>query len=142
VPSVLLVSDARTVLDDLRAALEDGETEIRELFSGAAVREEVAGDPPDLLVTDFQVGSMGAVAICLDLRLEESGARLPHVPVLMLLDRRADVFLAKRSSAEGYVVKPLDPIRVRRAAQSLLAGGTFNDESFRPLPIAGEPAPV
>lgn len=133
-PLVLIAADARTVLDDLRAVLEDDDTEIVEVEQGHLVREAVDEDPPDLVITDFQVGNMGAMAICLDLRLEESGGRLPHVPVLMLCDRRADVFLAKRSSAEGYLVKPLDPIRLRRAIRALLAGGTYHDESYKPIP--------
>ncbi len=136
---IVIVADTSAVLAEVRAALDDGESSIVELRSGTAVRAEVALDPPDLVVTDFQVQSMGGVAVALDLKLEESGGRLPHVPVLVLLDRRADVFLAKRSAAEGYVVKPLDPIRLRRAARSLLEGGTFHDDSFRPLsvPAAG-----
>ena len=39
----------------------------------------------------------------------------PTSPVLMLLDRRADVFLARRSDADGWLVKPLDAFRLRRA---------------------------
>jgi len=136
VPRVLIAADARTVLNDLRAVLEAPDTEIVEVQHGAAVREAVDEDPPDLVITDFQIGNMGAMAICLDLRLEESGGRLPHVPVLMLCDRRADVFLAKRSSAEGYLVKPLDPIRLRRAIRALLSGGTYHDESHKPISIA------
>jgi hypothetical protein len=53
----------------------------------------------------------------------------------MLLDRRPDVFLARRSSAEGWLVKPLDPIRLRRAVQALLTDGTFYDDSFTPVPV-------
>jgi DNA-binding response OmpR family regulator len=58
----------------------------------------------------------------------------------MLLDRRADVFLARRSGAEGWVVKPLDPRRVRRATAALLAGGEDHDESFQPVPVRVGPA--
>ena len=47
------------------------------------------------------------------------------MPVLMLLDRRPDVFLARRSGAEGWLVKPLDPLRLRRAVTALLDGGTY-----------------
>jgi hypothetical protein len=54
----------------------------------------------------------------------------------MLLDRRADVFLARRSKAEGWLLKPLDPIRLRRAAQTLLGGGTYFDTSYIPEPVA------
>ena len=53
----------------------------------------------------------------------------------MLLDRRPDVFVARRSGAEGWVVKPLDPIRIRRAVTSLLDGGTYYDESYQPLSV-------
>jgi DNA-binding NarL/FixJ family response regulator len=59
----------------------------------------------------------------------------------MLLDRRPDVFLARRSGAEGWLVKPLDPIRLRRAVASLLDGGTYEDESYRP-PTVGDALPA
>jgi hypothetical protein len=42
--------------------------------------------------------------------------------VLMLLDRQADVFLAKRSGAEGWIVKPLDAFSLRNAATAILEG--------------------
>lgn len=135
-PDILIVADAPTVLAEVRSALEDEDTDIRELRVGAQVRGAVEDDPPDLLITDLQVGSMGGVAICHDLRLEESGDRQIHVPVLILLDRRADVFIAKECDAEGWLVKPLDPLRLRKAAAALLDGGTYFDESYKPVTLA------
>ncbi len=135
---MLIVSDSESVLEELRSALEDDETDIRELHAGEEVRLAVEQDPPDLVITDLQVGNMGGLAICLDLHLEESGGRIPHVPVVILLDRRADVFLARRAAAESWLVKPLDPIRIRRAARAVLDGGTFHDESYKPLPLAAD----
>ena len=135
---ILIVSDSESVLEELRSALEDDETDIRELHAGEDVRLAVEEDPPDLLITDMQVGNMGGMAICLDLHLEESGGRIPHVPVVILLDRRADVFLARRSASEGWLVKPLDAIRIRRAARAVLDGGTFHDESYKPLPLVAD----
>jgi DNA-binding response OmpR family regulator len=136
VPDILIVADASSVLAEVRSALEDEDTEIRELRSGEAVRRVVEEDPPDLVITDLQVGSMGGVAICHDLRLEESGDRQIHVPVLILLDRRADVFIAKQCGAEGWFVKPLDPRRLRKAALTLIDGGTYYDETSKPLATA------
>ena len=133
---VVIVSDARTVLDEIRSVLDDGVNEIVEQFTGPEVRATVADDAPDLVIADCQIQNMGGIAICHDLKLEESGGRIPHVPVLLLLDRRADVFLAKRCGAEGYLVKPLDPMRLRAAIEALLAGGTHYDESFTPFTIA------
>ncbi len=135
---VLIVSDSDSVLEELRSALEDDETEIRELRTGEEVRPAVEEDPPDLVITDLQVTNMGGMAICLDLHLEESGGRIPHVPVVILLDRRADVFLARRAAAEGWLVKPLDPIRIRRAAKAVLDDRTFYDASYKPLPLAAD----
>jgi DNA-binding NarL/FixJ family response regulator len=95
---------------------------------------------PDLVIVDMQMGNMGGMATTLELRLEASYDKIDHVPVLMLLDRRPDVFLARRSGAEGWLVKPLDPIRLRRAVTALLEGGTYYDESYTPLSVVAEPS--
>ncbi|MGH9067266.1 MAG: response regulator transcription factor [Acidimicrobiales bacterium] len=132
--TALLVSDAPSVRRELASVLGGIGIEVREVATGAGVTPAVRHAAPDLVVLDLQIGNMGGMAACMDLRLEESADRLPHVPVLMLLDRRADVFLARRSGAEGYVVKPLDPIRLRKAIRALLGGGTYHDTSYLPVP--------
>ena len=111
------------------------DTTVDEVTSGMAVVPPPCERPPDLVIVDLQMGNMGGMATCLELRLEESGGRLGHVPVLMLLDRRADVFLARRSDAEGWLVKPLDPIRLRKAVTALLAGGTYHDYGAQPVVV-------
>ena len=111
------------------------DVEVRSVTSGPEVVASVAEESPDLVIVDMQMGNMGGMAVCLELRLQESYDAVDHIPVLMLLDRRPDVFLARRSSAEGWLVKPLDPIRLRRAVQALLDDGTFYDDSFTPVPV-------
>jgi DNA-binding response OmpR family regulator len=133
--TIVVASDAPSVRADVVAVVGDPETDIIEIDTGQAVSPAVDEHEPDLVIVDLQMGSMGGMAVCLDLRLEESYGNLPHVPVLMLLDRRPDVFLAKRSDAEGWIVKPLDPIRLRKATTALIDGGTFHDESFQPVPV-------
>lgn len=135
---VLVVADAASVRDEVVSVLPAGEPCVQ-LSEGRAVRDVAAANPPDLAIVDLQVGSMGGIAICMDLRLEESGGRLPHVPVLLLLDRRADVFLAKRCGAEGWIVKPLEPVRLRRAIEAIRVGGTFHDPTFQPDPVLVAP---
>ena len=100
---------------------------VRSLVSGQAVRLAVSEQRPDLVILDMQIGDMGAIAVTYDLRLEESGGRLPNVAVLLLLDRQADVFLARQCRSDGWLVKPLDPIRVRKAMTAIMAGGRFED---------------
>jgi DNA-binding response OmpR family regulator len=130
-----MVSDAPWVREEVRSVIVSPDVTVDEIAQGAAVRAAVEDDAPDLVILDLQIGNMGGMAVCLDLRLEEGAGRLPHVPVLMLLDRRADVFLARRSDAEGWLVKPLDPIRLGKAVRTLLAGGTFHDEAYKPQPV-------
>ena len=121
-PDILVASDAVSVVDEVTAAVGGSGTTVRSVASGVEVLPAVLAAPPDLVVLDLQIGNMGGVAVCLHLRLEEGAGRLEPVPVLLLLDRRADVFLARRSGAEGWLVKPLDPLRIRRAVDALLAG--------------------
>ena len=104
-----MASDAPSVRAEVAAIAGRPDITIREARSGPAVMAVVAESLPDLVVVDLQMGNMGGMAVCLELRLEASYGKLEHVPVLMLLDRRPDVFLARRSGAEGWVVKPLDP---------------------------------
>jgi DNA-binding response OmpR family regulator len=137
VPEVLVASDARWVHDEVAAVLSGPDSSVRHVNAGADVLPAVLEHETDLVILDLQIGNMGGMATCLDLRLEESGERVEHIPVLMLLDRRPDVFLARRSQAEGWLVKPLDPIRLRKALRALLDGGTYHDQSYRPATVAG-----
>jgi hypothetical protein len=59
----------------------------------------------------------------------------------MLLDRRPDVFLARRSDVDGWLVKPMSPIKLRKAVTDLLAGRPYRDESFAPNPVLVAPPP-
>ena len=140
VPDVLIASDSSAVIDDVESALGGPGTQVRTVRAGIDVLPAAQQRLPDLVVLDQQIGNMGAIACCLHLRLEESADRIDHVPVLVLLDRRADVFLARRSGAEGWIMKPLDPIRLRKAARALLEGGTYHDETGRPRQVVPAPA--
>ncbi|MBV9951872.1 MAG: response regulator [Acidimicrobiia bacterium] len=122
---VLLATDADWIHEDVDAALTEGDTTVRRVRRGADVLPAIKEAEPDLVVLDLQIGNMGGMAVCMAIRLEESADRLPHIPVLMLLDRDADLFLARRSHADGWLVKPLDAFRLRRAGEALLSGGEW-----------------
>ena len=130
--SILLATDAPWVAEKITAALSDTQTNVRVITEGRKVLESVNEDLPDLVILDLQIGSMGGVATSLDIRAEEGMGRLAHIPILLLCDRRADVFLARRSQADGFLVKPIEPLRLRRAVRELLAGETFEDPSYAP----------
>ncbi len=140
--TILVASDAPTLRREVEAVISGPDVTVESVTSGPEVIAFAHEETPDLVIVDMQMGNMGGMAVCLELRLEASYGNLGHVPVLMLLDRRPDVFLARRSGAEGWVVKPLDPIRLRRAITSLLDGGTYYDESYQPLSVVSTPVPA
>ena len=117
---ILVATDADYVLDDITAALAGPDTSFTVCRDGRDVSKVVQGRTPDLAILDLQVGSMGGMAVTMALRLDESSGIGPHVPVLMLLDRRADLHLAKRSAADGWVVKPLDAMTLQRAVDAII----------------------
>jgi DNA-binding response OmpR family regulator len=78
---------------------EDGEQGLR------AVRR----DPPDAVVAGEIASRMGAFALAKDLR----GTAEPYTgPIVILLERRQDAWLAKWSGADAWFVNPVDPFEL------------------------------
>ena len=127
--TVLLASDADWLIEEVRSALSDPGTTVNVVRAGADVRALVSSQIPDLVILDLQIGNMGGMATCMDLRLEIDAERLSPVPILMLLDREADVYLAQQAGAQGWLVKPLDSFRLKMAAVALLAGEDMREEA-------------
>ena len=127
--TVLLASDADWLIEEVRSALSDPGTTVNVVRAGADVRSLVSSQIPDLVILDLQIGNMGGMATCMDLRLEIDAERLSPVPILMLLDREADVYLAQQAGAQGWLVKPLNSFRLKMAAVALLAGEDMREEA-------------
>ena len=122
---MLLATDSDSVFAEVDATLASDECEVLRLRRGADVLPAVEARDPDLVILDLQIGSMGGIATCLAIRQEEGALRLDERPVGLLLDRRADVWLAEEARADGWLVKPLDTLRLRRLAKALLAGDSY-----------------
>src|SRR5689334_10233450 len=124
---ILVATDADWIRDEVEAALAGPDVAVSWVRHGMDVLPAVAESAPDLVVLDLQIGNMGGMATAIALHHEASIGRLPRVPVLMLLDRDADVFLARRSDADGWLIKPIDAFRLRKSATALLAGDTYSE---------------
>lgn len=123
---VLLATDSDGVFEDVDAALGGDDVTVLRVASGAHVVPACAEKNPDLVLLDMQMAAMGGVAAALAVRQEEGMNRLRRRPVALLLDRSADVFLAEQARVDGWIIKPLDPLRLRKMVTALLAG----DQSF------------
>ncbi len=132
--TILIATDADEVFDEVDAALGETGTTIARVHAGREVLPAVRELEPDLVVLDLQIGNMGGVATCLGLRNEESFERIPPQNVIILLDRDADVFIARRADADGWLVKPIDALRLRNAAATVLAGERYAESGARSTP--------
>ena len=121
VTTILIAADGAWVRNQVRTALAGPDQDVIEVDSGPDVRDIVAQRHPDVVILDLQIGNMGGFAVAIDLHLEASGGRAPEVPIVLLLDREADRFLAKRADVEAELVKPFDAGTLRRTVKRVLA---------------------
>ena len=121
VSTIVVAADARWVRDLVKSACTAKDQRVIEVTRGQDVRDVVGREAPDLVILDMQIGNMGGLAVAIDLRLEGSALRIPDTSILLLLDREADRFLAKRVDADAELVKPVDPGTLRRTVAELLA---------------------
>jgi len=70
----------------------------------------------------------------MELRHEESYGAAEPVAVLMLLDRRPDVFFGSPQRRRGFPRQALDPQRLRSAVRALLRGEEYETNRCAPRP--------
>jgi DNA-binding response OmpR family regulator len=111
---LLLVADSVWVRNDVEAALPSSDWSIHHSEPHVVV-EAAVKHPPTAIVVDMQVGSMGGMAVIRSLREAMSMGILPTAPLILLLDRAADKFIAKRSGADRFMLKPFTAQEMRKA---------------------------
>lgn len=72
---------------------------------------------PSALVVDLQTGSSGGFALLRDMASEP---RLERIPVMILLEREQDSWLARQAGATDFRVKPLESGRLISDCLALL----------------------
>lgn len=128
---ILLATDADWLVDDIEAAL-GGSHMIHRVHSGHDVAPAIAEVDPALVLLDMQIGNMGGIAACIAVKQRVGMGFLEDRPIILLLDRDVDIFLAKEADADGWLIKPLDPFHTLRAVERALAGEM----------TTGEPSPA
>jgi len=121
---ILVVADETWVLNDVRASLAEPRYTLHEVTDPRAVTNEIEATLPDVVVVDMQIGSMGGMAVTRAVRDAAAVDRIPAPPVIMLLDRDADAFLAGRSGAAAWVRKPFSANELRAAIDTALEHAT------------------
>jgi two-component system, sensor histidine kinase and response regulator len=118
---VLVVDDeapSRTLLQDL---LELGGYQAAGVSDGRQALQQVAQDPPDVILLDVRMPGLDGLEVCR--RLKQDPATAP-IPVLMItgLTERAHRLLGMEAGADDFLTKPLDVeevlLRVRNAVRA------------------------
>ena len=87
-----------------------------EVATAATVLSTVGAGGIDLLVLDGEAGKVGGLGLCR--QVKDEIFRCP--PVLVLIGRSQDAWLASWSQADAVVARPLDPIVLQGAVAGLL----------------------
>jgi len=103
---ILLVADTDWVVNQTRSALSGPSNGLHELSDPHRLLDTALEVEPDITIVDMQIGSMGGMAIVRMFRDAVMAGELRPGPIMLLLDREADEFLAKRAGADGWLMKP------------------------------------
>ena len=141
--TILVAAEAKWVRDQVRSAFVGPGQEVVEVTRGQDVRDTFAAIEPDLVILDLQIGNMGAAAVCRDIREEEGAGRLPwRTPVIFLLDRVADVFIARRADADAWLPKPVPSRALRKTVQILVRGEHWTPDAVGLVGTAESPLEI
>lgn len=105
-PRYLVVADESWVRNEVHAALTAPDVSLIDHQDPSTAATSAVNDGFDAVICDLQVGSRGGMAVTRDLLEQAATAGKRPVPAVLLLDRSADAFLAKRAGAAAWVTKP------------------------------------
>lgn len=100
----MVVSDDPLVREQARSGFPAGVTTSFAIDARAAW-QQMQEKEPSVVVADMQAGNAGAYGLARDMAYNERFAR---IPVVILLERAHDAWLAKSAGATAYRTKPLD----------------------------------
>ena len=118
--TVLTVDDSRTMRDMLRLALEDAGFLVVQAEDGVHGLEVLAGESPDVIITDINMPRMDGFGFIEGVRQDE---RHRGVPILVLTTE-SDALKkdrARQAGATGWIVKPFNPSKLVDAIRRVAA---------------------
>lgn len=121
---ILIYSDDRNVRENVRFAVGSAThgrpVEWLETATHAAVTDALDTKAFDLVILDGEAAKAGGMGICRQMKHELYDCP----PVLLLVGRPGDAWLATWSEADAAVSHPLDPFVVREAVDEFFAPAT------------------
>lgn len=112
-PGILLIADDEWVHNDVASAVFDPTHTLTIESDPHAAVGRATEERFSWAIVDLQVGSMGGMAVVRALRTAIASGEIEDLGLILLLDRDADRFLAKRAGADASIVKPFTAQQLR-----------------------------
>ncbi|MBA3431408.1 MAG: hypothetical protein H0U16_08005 [Actinobacteria bacterium] len=119
VVTVLVVTDDPLIAEEVRYGFPGG-VEVDIAFDSTQAWQLMRDRVPSVAVLDFQSGNAGGFSLASDM---SQNPRLEDVPILMLLERGQDSWLAEQAGAALYRIKPLGTSALVRDVMGLAGMG-------------------
>lgn len=113
---VLVVTDDPLLQREARFAFPD-DFDVVVVEDARRARSELGAWTPAVLIVDLLSGSAGGFALGSDMAQDRT---LTHVPMLMLIDRHQDEWLAREAGADAVRTKPIDTAELVGTALDLV----------------------
>jgi DNA-binding response OmpR family regulator len=117
--TVLVVDDETNIRNSVRICLEDAGYVVRQAENGSEALEQLAGDPPDVMLLDIAMPIMDGMTVLAELR--SLWARYPtRVIVVTAHGSVKTAIRAIRLGASDFLEKPFLPEDLRQSVASVL----------------------
>ncbi len=127
---VLIVDDEPRNLLILEGILAPLQYDLRQASNGSEALDQVAADPPDLVLLDVMMPGLSGFDVCRRLKSRPDTQFIPVVLVTALTDRDSRV-TGIDAGADDFISKPVDSNELRARVRSLLRIKSFHDEKER-----------
>jgi DNA-binding response OmpR family regulator len=116
--SILVVTDSPGVRSELEYGVP-ADMEASFARDSREAMEAMSTKAPSAVVVELQTGSAGGYGLARDMELDE---RLAHVPIIILLERTQDAWLARQAGAKLYRTKPIEASGLFSDLRGLVSG--------------------
>lgn len=117
---ILVVDDAKVMREMVKASLVTHNHEIVMAEDGVEALTYARSEAVDLVLSDINMPNMNGISLVSKLRLLDA---YKDTPIIMLTTEDSDFKKdkAKRMGANGWLQKPIDPNRLIKAVNTMLA---------------------
>lgn len=117
-PRIVVCDDSATIRQVIGALLRP-KHQVIELDSGEAALAEAERHPPDLIISDIEMGGIDGYQLCAELKRRPGLTRVPVVLLTSRVDEESKV-AGLEAGADEYLFKPVRPRELLARVASLL----------------------